>query len=566
MTQTHSFQIRGRSIVAGEAPKDPGGPLLPADRKFYAVDPRTGQNLNPVYLAASQEDIESACWAAWQAFHALADRPAADRAILLETIAARIGDLGEELLAVATDETGLGISRLITERERMVGTLHMFAAAIRSGDWLEAVIDPGQPSRRPSPKPDIRRMLRPLGPVGVFGAGNFPLAYSTAGGDTASALAAGCPVVVKGHPGHPGTGELVAQAIAAAVKTCNMHPGTFSFLHSGGQREMDIGERLTLHPAIRAIGFTGGLPGGMALERLARERPDPIPVFAEMGSTNPVFILQGVMAGQAELVVERVVGSLTSSGGQQCTAPGLVFVPRGAAAEVLLNVMSKAVEGVAATAMLNPRTHRNFVWRAVEVGNAPGVELLAGVCPGSEEESDRRNGGGDGGDGAGGGGARIGPALFKTSFDTYRKNADLRDEIFGPAAIVVLCENEQQLLEAAASVQGSLTATIWAGADDARIARQLHQVLEQRIGRLIYNGVPTGVEVCHAMVHGGPYPATNQQHTTAVGPFAMKRWARPVCFQNTPDAFLAPELRNANPLGIRRLVNGEWTTAPIGRG
>jgi 2,5-dioxopentanoate dehydrogenase len=552
---TGTFQVAGRSLVAGEVVGGGNGPILPADRKFYAVDPGKGEELPMLFLAASEEDLDKAAWAAWDGFYDLLDKPAAERAWLLETIAARILDLGDELLAVASDETGLGPARLVSERERTVSTLRMFAEVVRQGEWLEAVIDTGQASRRPTPKPDVRRMLRALGPVAVFGAGNFPLAYSTAGGDTASALAAGCPVVVKGHPGHPGTGELVAHAVMAAVRECKFHPGVFSFLHGGGQREHEIGKQLVQHPAIRAVGFTGSLPGGMALDRLARERPDPIPVFAEMGSTNPVFVLPGAMGSQGDQIAERVVMSATSFGGQMCTCPGLVFGPRGGAAELLLTSMSKLVDGMQPMTMLNPRTRRNYERRALEVGSAGGVELRAGRCDAPENDPALDSGP-----------VRGAAAMFKTSFETFRKNPALRDEIFGPACILVLCEGEQQLLDAAASVQGSLTATIWAGAEDARLARRLHLILEQRVGRLIYNGVPTGVEVCNAMVHGGPYPATNQQHTTAVGMFAIKRWARPVCYQNTPDAFLAAELRNSNPLKIKRLVNGEWGVGEIAGG
>jgi 2,5-dioxopentanoate dehydrogenase len=553
------FQIRGRSLIAGVVSEgsgaggEGGGPLLPPDRKFYAVDPQTGRELPTLFLAASQQDVDRAAWSAWDASHSMMERPAGgggDRAALLETIAARIMDLGDELLGVASDETGLGPARLVSERERTVTTLRMFADVARRGEWVEATIDTGQASRRPMPKPDVRRMLRPLGPVAVFGAGNFPLAYSTAGGDTASALAAGCPVIVKGHPGHPGTGELVAQAIAAAVRECGFHPGTFSYLHAGGQHELAIGQRLVQHPAVRAVGFTGSLSGGMALDRLARERRDPIPVFAEMGSTNPVFVLPGALKEQADLIAERLAGSATASGGQMCTCPGLVFGIKGGALEPLLSAMSKGFDGAPPVTMLNPRTRQNYVRRMMAVGGSPGVALRAGACgDGMDPRSDASLDSGP---------VRSTSALFSTSFDVFRRDEGLRDEVFGPATLFVKCESEQQMLEAAASVQGSLTATIWASGDDARLARRLHQILEQRVGRLIYNGVPTGVEVCNAMVHGGPYPATNQQHTTAVGMYAIKRWARPVCYQNAPDGLLPPELRNGNPLKVRRLVDGEW--------
>lgn len=552
-----AHQPRGRSIVAGQVAEATPSPLMPADAKFYATDPQSGRALPTLYLAASPEQVDTAAWRAWQAFHSMQERAAADRAALLDAIADEIMALGQDLLATASDETGLGPARLVSERERTVATLKMFAAMVRKGDWVEAAIDPGQPSRRPTPKPDVRRMLKPLGPVAVFGAGNFPLAYSTAGGDTASALAAGCPVIVKGHPGHPGTGELVAQAVAAAVAASGFDPGIFSFLHAGGPREMAIGQQLVKHPAVRAVGFTGSQSGGMALARLAADRPDPIPVFAEMGSTNPVFALPGALEAQGEAIAERLTASATSANGQMCTCPGLLFALRGPAAETLLRAIAKQLNEAAPQTMLSERTQRIFSGRVQEVGQTPGVELRGGSLNAGHRAA---------GESAGAANAiRCSPALFKTTFDVFRKTPTLREEIFGPALLAVLCDDADQLAAAAAAVQGGLTGSIWAGAADSALARRLQAILEQRVGRIIFNGVPTGVEVCPAMVHGGPYPATNQPHTTAVGPFAIQRWVRPVCYQNVPEAFLPPELRNSNPLKIRRLVNGEWIEGGPGR-
>ena len=544
----------GRSIVASSPVPPVQSPLMPADAKFYAVEPHSGRDLPTLYLAANNAEIDQACWKAWQAYHAMQDRPASDRATLLETIAARIGDLGEDLLALASDETGLGPARLVSERERTVNTLKMFAELVREGSWVEASIDTGQPSRRPVPKPDIRRMLRPLGPVAVFGAGNFPLAYSTAGGDTASALAAGCPVIVKGHPGHPGTGELVAQAIARAVLECEFDAGTFSFLHAGGPREMTIGQSLVKHPAVRAVGFTGSLAGGMALSRLAAERPDPIPVFAEMGSTNPVFCLPGALESQAEAIAERLYGSATSANGQMCTCPGLLFAARSDGAEALARALAKHMNEAQPQMMLTRRTRKTFAQRIGQVMGTPGVEVRAGSPQAAHRDAAEA-------DDKPGFAIRSSPVLFKASFEQFRKFPTLHEEMFGPALLLVLCDRPEQLADAAACIQGSLTGTIWASAIDEPLARRLQHILEQRVGRLIFNGVPTGVEVCPSMVHGGPYPATNQPHTTAVGPFAMHRWCRPVCYQNVPEAFLPPELRNTNPLNIRRLVNSQWTDA-----
>lgn len=550
-------QPLGRSLIACTPAPPAQSPLMPADSKFYAVDPHSGRDLPTLYIAASAKETDDACWKAWSAFHTFQDRPATDRATLLETIAARISDLGEDLLALASDETGLGPARLVSERERTVATLRMFAALIRDGSWVEAAIDTGQPSRRPIPKPDIRRMLRPLGPVAVFGAGNFPLAYSTAGGDTASALAAACPVIVKGHPGHPGTGELVAQAIARAVAECRFDPGVFSFLHSGGQREAAIGQHLVKHPAVRAVGFTGSLAGGTALARLASERPDPIRLFAEMGSTNPVFCLPGALETQADAIAERLFTSATTANGQMCTCPGLIFVAKSDGAETFARSLAKRMNEAQPQMMLNRRTRRTFARRIGEVMAVPGVEVRAGSPQAAHRDAadpeDKP-----------GFPIRSSPALFRVSLDHFRRSPALHDEIFGPAAILVVCDRPELLAEAAATIQGSLTATIWAAATDEGPARHLQRILEQRVGRLIFNGVPTGVEVCPSMVHGGPYPATNQPQSTAIGPYAIHRWCRPISYQNTPEAFLPAELRNANPLRIRRLVNGQWTDGGVG--
>lgn len=553
---TPQWQPTGRSIIAGKTSAPGHSPLLPQDAKFYAADPQSGRQLPTLFLAASPEEVDSACWSAWQAFYLMQDRSAADRAGLLDTIAQRITDLGEDLLALATDETGLGPARLVSERDRTVSQLRMFAALVRKGEWVQPTIDTGQPSRRPLPKPDLRRMLRPLGPVAVFGASNFPLAYSTAGGDTASALAAGCPVVVKGHPGHPGTGELVAQAITQAVADCNFDPGVFSFLHSGGSREMAVGQQLVKHAAIRAVGFTGSFAGGMALARIGNERQDPIPVFAEMGSTNPIFTLPGALEAQPE-IAERLYLSITAGNGQMCTCPGLIFAIRGDGTEHLLRALAKSMNEAPSQTMLNHRVRQVFAKRAGEVVAVPGVEVRGGspqaahrVSSGVDESNEP---------------VRASGAILKTTFEVFRKNPTLHEEVFGPFAIVVLCDNEQQLIDAAAMIHGSLTGTIWASQPDVDLARRVQTVLEQRVGRLIYNGVPTGVEVCSSMVHGGPFPATNNPHTTAVGSYAIMRWARPICYQNTPESMLPPELRNGNPLNLRRLVNGAWTDEGVGK-
>ncbi len=555
------YALRGRSIVAGEVVPEP--PNVEPGTVFRGIDPGTGNELPTPFFPATAEDVDRAAWQAWQAFYAmseLGDEGPAARAALLETIAEQIVKLGDLLIATATDETGLGPARLVSERDRTVNTLRMFAEAVRRGEWVQAAIDTSQPSRRPIPKPDIRRMLRPLGPVAVFGAGNFPLAYSTAGGDTASALAAGCPVVVKGHPGHPGTGELAAQAITNAVEWLGLHPGTFSYLHAGpmgSPREFAIGEQLVKHTAIRAVGFTGSVSGGMALSRLAAARPDPIPVFAEMGSVNPVFVLPEAAETQAATIADRLIASITNSNGQMCTCPGLIFGVRSSGMESLLRDMAASMDSAPPQPMLNHRVQANYAKRVAEVARVDGVSLRAGSPNAGHVPADRAAGH------EAGQTIRCSPAFFRTTYEVFRRSPTLHDEVFGPAAIAVICESDQELAQAAAAIHGSLTGTIWASGADEELARRLGSVLEARVGRLIYNGVPTGVEVCAAMVHGGPMPATNQAHTTAVGPLAVRRWCRPVCYQNAPDPLLPPELQSANPLGIVRLVNGEWSAGPI---
>jgi 2,5-dioxopentanoate dehydrogenase len=554
---------QGLSIIAGrEALLDPTAP----DRNFTSIDPATGRpptstKAVTTFIAASLTEADDACWQAWSAFREMADAPPTQRADLLEAIASGIEGLGDELLGLASDETGLGPARLVSERERTVHTLRLFASMLRKGDWVHAVIDTAQPSRRPLPRPDLRRMLRPLGPVAVFGAGNFPLAYSTAGGDTASALAAGCPVIVKGHPGHPATGELIARVVVSALLTTGLPAGAFSFLHGGGDSEIALGEHIVRHRAIRAVGFTGSFAAGSAISRLAANRPDPIPVFAEMGSMNPVFVLPGAMDAHIpggtspETIGERLAASIMNANGQMCTCPGLLLVIRSAASEALAMAISKAMNAAPPQTMITQRTRLNFAKRCWTVAKVPGVEIRGGSpqaphrSPDQAVEQNQP--------------IRASAVLFKTPFATWRDTGELHQEIFGPGAIMVDCEGERDLFEAASLIQGSLTATIWAGPTDARLARALVDILEPRAGRLIFNGVPTGVEVTDAMVHGGPFPATNQPHTSAVGPLGIQRWCRPVCYQNAPDAYLPPALRSTNPLNIERIVNGERTAAKI---
>lgn len=499
--------------------------------EFRGFEPAAGREAGAVYRAASAAEVDEACRAAGEAFEFTRRASGEARARLLEGAAARIEALGDGLLELAARETGLEARpRLEGELRRTVFTLRMFAGVARDGRWTRAVVDPGDPARTPTPKPELRSVLRPLGPVAVFGAGNFPLAYSTAGGDTASALAAGCPVVVKGHPGHPGTGEAVAKAVGEAVHEAGFPAGAFAFLHAGGEREMEVGREVVPHPAIRAVGFTGSFGGGTALAELARTREEPIPVFAEMGSVNPVFVLPGAMREGGEWGAERIgsmlAASVANSHGQMCTCPGLVFVVKGGASERLAAALAEGLRAAGVRPMLGRRGWEVFRRRIGEIAGVGGVERLIG-------EGEPR-----------GPGVQSGAVALRCGFGAFREHPTLREECFGPSTIVVECAGVEEMEEGAGLIRGSLTGSVfWGEAEGgeggglqgpAPEMLRLIEVLERRVGRLIFNGVPTGVEVSEAMVHGGPWPATNRPHTTAVGARAIERWCRPVCYQNAP--------------------------------
>lgn len=492
---------------------------------FQSFDPAKGLPLRKPYYAATSDEVDEAGRSAWEAHFTDLSRPASDRARLLSLIADQLDEVRGPLLAFAATETGLGEKRLAAEFARTLGTLRMFARMALDGSWRRSAIDRADPARQPLPRPELRRSLLPLGPVAVFGASNFPLAYSTAGGDVASALAAGCPVIVKGHPLHPGTGEIAAQAVARAVMMLGLHPGTFSFLHAGGKRERGVGEQLVRHPCVRAVGFTGSQSGGRALIEMSAARPDPIPVFCEMGSLNPVFLLPGAVETRTDLP-DLLANSILASSGQQCTKPGLVFVIAGAKADSVIEQLGSVFARIEGMVMLAPRLHQRYALRLHAVHATEGVKLAAGSGevrphPGVNVTVPTP--------------PKAPPALFTCDYATFAKHLTLHEEIFGPACVVVKCADEQELMMATGLLMGSLTASIFASDSDRELGSVLSLVLQQRAGRLVVNGVPTGLEVSEAMVHGGPYPATNQPHATAVGPRSIERWCRPVCFQNAPD-------------------------------
>jgi len=519
-------QATGRSIIGG-APVCDGEPIA---AMFASIAPADGSAAGTQFVCATAADVRRACEGAARAFESGVLAEAGTRAALLERIATNLLDLGDTLVREACRETALPGPRIAGERDRTVAQLRLFAALARSGSWVEATIDTADPTRTPMPKPDVRRMLRPLGPVAVFGASNFPLAYSVAGGDTASALAAGCPVIVKGHPSHPTTGELVALAVADAAKECGIDHGCFAFLHSGGERAVAVGRELVSNERIKAVGFTGSFKGGMALHQLAQERGTPIPVFAEMGSTNPVCMTASALASRGAEIATKLAASMTASGGQMCTCPGLVFVTRGAGLDAWIESLAAQATAQPRQVMLNPGVKAGYVARVEQ--SRPSTTEVGGTTTGT-----------------------AGPHVLRTTLAAFIEDETLHEEIFGPAAIVVECELDEDLLRIGEVIRGSLTATLWADPGEPLTGRLMAR-LERIAGRVVFCGVPTGVEVCPSMVHGGPFPATNQPHSSAVGTLAIVRWCRPVCYQGVPDALLPSELRAKNPLGVRRTVNG----------
>ncbi len=505
---------------------------------FAAINPSLNQELAPQFIEASPAEIDQAMALAETAFQIYRQQPAEKIAQFLEAMAEEILQLGDTLVQRAHAETALPEARLLGERARTIGQLKMFAALVRDGSWTEACIDRAIPDRKPLPKPDLRRKLIPLGPVVVFGASNFPFAFSVAGGDTASALAAGNPVVVKAHPAHPGTSELVAGAVLRAAKSAGMPDGVFSMVH-GKSNEVSL--QLVRHHAAKAVGFTGSLQGGRALFNAAAARPEPIPVYAEMGSTNPIFILPSALAKNGSSIAEGLVQSVTMGVGQFCTNPGLVFGKCGPKFDAFVENAARITGSVVAGTMLTSSISARFRQRAQAFQEISGVSVAGQSSRALETQS---------------------PAyIFSTDAKTFLGQSPLHEEMFGPSTLVVGCDSDAELEAVAANLAGQLTATIFAAEDDLNNHRQLISLLEQKVGRLLFNSFPTGVEVCPSMQHGGPYPASTDARSTSVGTFAIKRFARPVCYQNFPDAALPLELQNKNARNIWRLVDNQLTKA-----
>ncbi len=506
-----------------------------ANRTFRATNPATGEAISPDIGAAGPEHVDEACALAAGAFDAYRELDPAARARFLDAIAEQILALGDELPERAHAESGLPMARLTGERGRTVGQLRLFADELRTGGWLGIRLDPALPDREPLPRPDLRQRKIPLGPVAVFGASNFPLAFSVAGGDTAAALAAGCPVIAKGHPAHPGTGDLVAQAVVTAAKECGMPEGVFSLLNGDTN---DLGAALVAHPAVKAVGFTGSRAGGLALVKIANERPEPIPVYAEMSSINPVILLPGALAARAEKLAEGFLKSMTMGAGQFCTNPGLLIAIEDEGLERFVDASRRALESAEPEVMLTDAIHGAYEEGVRRLLEHPKVTALAR----GTASACRLGGRG---------------ALFAVAGRDLLGHREIMDEVFGASSVIVRCKDEAELQQAIDALEGQLTASLHLTDDDHDLAARLIPALERRAGRLIANGWPTGVEVSHAMVHGGPFPATSDGRSTSVGTLAIERFLRPVCYQDMPAALLPAALTDDAPERPRR-VDGRY--------
>jgi alpha-ketoglutaric semialdehyde dehydrogenase len=519
---TLDARLTGRMLIGGREVAGSGTAI-------HGIDRMRSLTLEPAYAYGSAADVSAAAQLAAEAFPIYRATGAEERATFLETVADRIADLGDTVVERAVVESGLPRPRIAGELDRTTGQLRLFAEVLREGSWNGARIDPAQPDRSPMPRADIRQRRVPLGPVAVFGASNFPLAFSVAGGDTASAFAAGCPVIVKAHDAHPGTSELVGRAIVAAVDECGLPAGVFALLFGDGPT---LGVELVSDPRVCAVGFTGSRRAGLALVAAAARRPVPIPVHAEMSATNPVFLLPAALAARAETIAEGFVGSVTLGAGQFCTNPGLTVGIAGADLDRFVAAAAAGIAGTAAAPMLTDGIAAAFQAGVESAAATTGVTTCARV---------------------------EGAALLRTEAATFLATPRLHDEIFGAAGIVVACSDTDELIRVARGLAGQLTASVHADDADLDLARQLLPELELLAGRIVFNGWPTGVDVGHAMVHGGPFPATSDSRTTSVGSLAIERFLRPVAYQDLPASLLPSAIADGNPDRIWRRIDGALT-------
>jgi alpha-ketoglutaric semialdehyde dehydrogenase len=519
--------ITGEMFIGSRAVKGSVGAVR-------GVNPETGETLEPAYGGATRAELDEACRLAWEAFDPYRSADPEARAQLLEAIAQNILDIGDPLIERAMAESGLPRPRLEGERGRTVGQLRLFAQVVRDGRYVEARIDPALPDRKPMPRPDIRSRKIPVGPVAVFGASNFPLAFSVAGGDTASALAAGCPVVAKAHPAHPGTSELVGRAIRDALAASGLPEGIFSLVFDSGY---EIGQALVADPRIKAVGFTGSRRGGLALMKIAQDRPEPIPVYAEMSSINPVLLFKAALEERGPQIAQAFVNSLMMGAGQFCTSPGLLLAIEGEGLDRFTKAAAEALQQAAPGTMLTPGIHQAYCAGVEALSKHPKVETVARGQAGHNFQGQA--------------------GLFSTSADAFTGDEHLREEVFGSSSLIVRCADEPALAAVLESLEGQLTASLHMSEADHDDARKLLPVLERKVGRILVNGFGTGVEVSSAMVHGGPFPSTSDGRSTSVGTMAIDRFLRPVAYQDLPDALLPDDLRDSNPRGIDRLVDGK---------
>ncbi len=529
------MELHGQNLIAGQT--SPGNGTT-----FRAFDPAKGSPFAPDFHEASENEIAAALQSAQAAFEHHRTSSPELRARFLGTIAAEIEALGDALLERCHQETALPIARLQGERARTCAQLRLFADLVREGSWVDARVDTALSDRKPLPRPDLRRMLQPLGVVVVFGASNFPLAFSVAGGDTASAFAAGCSVVVKAHPAHPGTSELVADAIGRAAHACGLPAGVFSMLHGGPK----ISIALAKHPATAAISFTGSHVAGRALFDAAVSRPCPIPVFAEMSSVNPVVLLPGAIAERPESLAQGLTLSFTLGVGQFCTKPGLVFLKKKPESEKFLTLLAASVRAAPSGNMLTPGILRAYETNRKKLFNLPGVTELGSAGAVLDQTKTEAL-----------------ASIATVSASRFLSLSELGHEVFGPFTLVIIADTDKEIIACIRALEGQLTATVHGTPADLATAQSLISELEQKAGRVLINGFPTGVEVAPAMHHGGPYPATTDVRFTSVGTAAILRFARPVCYQNFPSALLPLALRNENPLGILRLINGHYARDAI---
>ncbi|MCC8396605.1 aldehyde dehydrogenase (NADP(+)) [Paraburkholderia sp. MMS20-SJTR3] len=514
----------GRKAVRGE------------EKALRAFNPATGSDIaEPVFGTGTVANVNAACELAQQAFDSYRQLPLAVRAEFLERIADGITALGDELIERAQAESGLPKARLEGERGRTTGQLKLFAQTVRAGQWLTATLDSALPERKPLPRSDLRMQKIALGPVAVFGASNFPLAFSVAGGDTAAALAAGCPVVVKAHRAHLGTSELVGRVIQRVAQEMDLPEGVFSMIVGAGN---SVGEALVAHPAIKAVGFTGSRAGGTSLMRVAAARAEPIPVYAEMSSINPVFLLPNALNARGDSIARGFVDSLVLGAGQFCTNPGLAIAIDSDALKGFVATASEALTVKPAQTMLTAGIHAAYEDGESKLAATRGVEVVARGAAAS-------------------GPTQACAALFVTDAATFLANPALEDEVFGPVSTIIRCKDEQEMLKVAEHFAGQLTATLQMDRADVAAAKKLVPILERKAGRILVNGFPTGVEVCHAMVHGGPFPATSDSRATSVGTTSIDRFLRPVCYQDFPAELLPETLADGNPLQLWRRLDGE---------